>query len=409
MAVEYPDIMGDYIDARERFDAGGLQYICSLEPATIPPGGRTELLFLVQSTLDVLLEVVIRIDVPTRTGRLGGQAVDFRLAQPELPVNIAAGEVGVLRVPITCAPDTPHRSYDIKVTLQTRPQAPGEPIRPPATSGRLGKSLIRDPVGLGIAPVIGVGYVAKPATQQTLKLRVQGDPQETEVDLAPGFETLWTIEDLAAQQTAQREVSDRRVHIRGKLTDEALFAALWHESQTLFEEAGTPLRMGESLFVARALTYTASTFLAQGDWYDALLVPMWMAAIRNDLPTGDALWVVSQVGYEHLLRLSAAVSFGLLDRTMGRPMWSNEEQQGVIDLLSGAVCRRARELPSEFLYLPLILGGLAVAKELKMPKEDLDHSLHLLIQAYQDRADVFEGEIAVVNDLFEQLTLKAKR
>lgn len=409
MAVEYPDIMGDFVDARERFDAGGLQYLCSLEPATIPPGGRTELFFLVQSALDVLLETIVRIEVPTRTGRLGGRTVNFEVVQSELPVNIAAGEVGVLRVPIACAPDTPAKSYEIKVSLETRPQGHGEAIRPPTSPGRLGESLIRDPVGLGIASVIGVGYAAKPSAQQTLKLMVQGEPQSTEADLSPRFETLWTVEDMAPQQTAQREVSDRRVHIRGKLTDEALFVALWRESQTLFEEAGSPLRMGESLFVARALAYTASTFLSRGDWYDALLVPMWMAAIQNDLPTGDALWVVSQVGYEHLLRLSAAVSFGLIDRTMGRPVWSNEEQQAVIDLLADAVCRQGRELPAEFLYLPLILGGLIVARELTMPEEDLNHSLHLLIQAYHDRADVFEGEVAVVNDLFEQLVLNAKK
>lgn len=408
MAVEYPDIMGDYIDARQRFDAGGLHYICSVEPDTVAPGGLTELLFLMQSAVDVPLELVLRVELPTRTGPLG-RPIDFRTAQPELRVNIAAGEVGLLHFPLTCGPDTSTRRYDIRATLKTIPSGPGQAVRAPSSHGRLGKSLIRDPVGLGIAPIIGVGYVAKPETRQTFPLEVIGEPETEEVDLSPSFDTLWTPEELQDQHTAQREVSDRRTHILSKLQADALYAALWQESQLLFKDAGLPLRVGEAIFLARILVYTATTFLNKGDWYDALLVPMWMAAKRNDLPTGDALWVLTQVGYEHLLRLSTATSFGLIDRALGREAWSNEEQRGVIDLLTNTVCKGQGTLPPEFLYLPLILGGLAIARELKMPEEDLHHSVQLLAQAHRDRAALFEGELALVNDLFEQLTLEARR
>lgn len=408
MAIEYPDIMGDYIDARQRFDIGGLHYICTLEPVTIAPGGRTELLFLVQSALDVSLEAALRVDLPARTGRLG-RSVEFRMAQPELRVNFAAGEVGLLHVPLTCAPDTPNGKYDIKATFTAVDSGPGQFVRSTRRHGRLGKSLIRDPVGLGIAPVIGVGYVAEPQTRQSFRLEVVGDPETEKVDLSPSFDTLWTPEEMRCQHTAHREVSDRRPYILSKLSADALYATLWQESQSLFKDAGLPLRVGEAIFLVRILTHTAITFLNKGDWYDALLVPMWMAASRDDLPTGDALWVVTQVGYEHLLRLSAATSFGLIDRALGREAWTNEEQRGVIDLLSNTVCQGQGTLPPEFLYLPLILGGLAAARELEMPEEDLHHSLQLLAQAHQDRADVFEGELALVNDLFEQLMLKARR
>ena len=100
MAIEYPDIMGDYIDAQQRFDIGGLHYICTLEPVSIAPGGRTDLLFLVQSALDVPLEAALRVELPTRTGRLG-RSVKFEMAQPELRINIAAAEAGLLHVPLT--------------------------------------------------------------------------------------------------------------------------------------------------------------------------------------------------------------------------------------------------------------------------------------------------------------------
>ena len=408
MAIEYPDIMGDYIDARQRFDAGGLHYTCSLEPAAMAPGGRIELLFLVQSALDVPLEAALRAELPVRTSRLG-RSLSFTMARPELRINIAAGEVGLLRVPLTCAPDTPGGKYDIKVIFSATPSGPGGTIRPAASPGRFGESLIRDPVGLGIATIIGLGYVANPETRHILPITVAGEPEDTEANLSPDFETLWTTDELQYQQQAQHEVSNRRVHILSNLSADALFATLWHESQVLFQEAGVPLRMGEAIFLTRILTHTATTFLNKENWYDALLVPMWREAIRNDLPTGDALWVVSQVGYEHLLRLSIAMSFGLMDRALGREVWSNEEQQAVIDLLSSTVCRGQGTLPPEFLYLPLILGGLAVAKKLNMPGEDLHQSMQLLLQARRDRADIFDEELAQVNDLFEQLALEARR
>jgi len=408
MTIEYPDIMGDYIDARQRFDAGGLHYICSLEPASIAPGGLTELLFLMQSSMDVPLEVALQISFPARTGRLG-RSVQFETDQPELGINVAAGEVGLLRVPFKCGPDTLHGRYGIKVTFKATASGPGGRIRPLRSQGRLGRSLIRDPVGLGIAPIIGVGFVAEPQTRQILQLEVAGEPVTPEGDLALDFESLWTTDQLPLQRKAQHEVSDRRMHILHKLTADVLYAAFWQESQSLFEGAGVSLRVGESLFLARILAYTARTFLNTGDWADALLVPIWMEALRNDLPTGDPLWVMVQVGYEHLLRLSTAISFGLIDRAMGREVWSNEEQRGVTDLLSSTVCRGQGTLPPEFLYLPLILGGLAVAKEMTLPEEDLDHSLQLLAQAYRDRAAVFDGEVALVNDLFEQLMPAARR
>jgi hypothetical protein len=408
MAIEYPDVMGDYIDARQRFDAGGLHYICSLEPDAITPGGRAEFLFLVQSALDVPLEAVFQVGLPTRTGRLG-RVVRFETAQQELRVNIAAGEVGLLHVPLTCASDTPAGKYEVRVTTEAVVSGPGQLIRSSRSHGRFGESLIRDPVGLGIAPIIGLGYVAEPKMRQSFRLEVTGGAGAKEVDLSPRFDTLWTPEELKRQHAAQREVSDRRLHILAKLSADALYAALWQESQSLFEDMGLPLRMGESLFLVRVLTYTATKFLNHTDWYDALLVPMWMNAIRHDLPTGDVLWIVAQIGHEHLLRLSAAMSFGLIDRAMGRAVWSNEEQRGVIDLLSNTVCRGQGTLPPEFLYLPLILGGLAVARQLKMPGEDLQHSLRLLVQAYRDRSIVFDGELALVNDLFEELVLEARR
>jgi len=38
MATEYPDILGDLVEARERFEVNGVHYMVALEPAQIAPG-----------------------------------------------------------------------------------------------------------------------------------------------------------------------------------------------------------------------------------------------------------------------------------------------------------------------------------------------------------------------------------
>jgi hypothetical protein len=44
MSLEYPDVLGDLVDARQRFENTGLHYQMVLQPATIAPGETTVLL-----------------------------------------------------------------------------------------------------------------------------------------------------------------------------------------------------------------------------------------------------------------------------------------------------------------------------------------------------------------------------
>jgi hypothetical protein len=60
-------------------------------------------------------------------------------------------------------------------------------------------------------------------------------------------------------------------------------------------------------------------------------------------------------------------------------------------------------LPIEFLYLPLLMGGALVMRDLVMEGEDPRQSLQMLAQAKRERAEDFTGEAAETGELFDSL------
>ncbi|MFN2168916.1 MAG: hypothetical protein ACK2U9_21995, partial [Anaerolineae bacterium] len=173
------------------------------------------------------------------------------------------------------------------------------------------------------------------------------------------------------------------------------------ESQERLHEAGLPLHMGEALFLAKILTYTFEYFFKRTDWQDAVLVPAYMLAFRYDLPTDDPVLLVCRADYARMTRLAISLSFGLLRLRTRRDLWIREEQLAVAELVSERV-ERGGLLPAEFLYLPLLLGGVLVSGEVQMPGEKPAQSLALLGQAFRKRAADL-GENPQLVALFQEL------
>jgi hypothetical protein len=143
--------------------------------------------------------------------------------------------------------------------------------------------------------------------------------------------------------------------------------------------------------------------LANGDLQDGLLVPIWELANDYDLPTGDPLWVLRNVGFRHLLRLSVALSFGLVHQALGKHPWSLEERRAVISLVSDSV-EAAQPLPPEFLYIPLLMAAAYISRQITLDGEDSVHSLGLLQKAKAARADVFaDPDLAEAGQIFDRL------
>lgn len=403
MAIDYPDIISEYVDATERYETDGVQIVPYLEQPEIQIGGITNLALFLQSAVDVPVKLTLRPDLP-QTSRFRGTPM-LAVGQQELSVALEPAQVGVLFVPVATTARAKEGRHQLHLNVLVNTEGQPTRVRYAETGGRLQSELIDDVVGLDLARIVGVPYKTTPTDKISISLAVRGkavSPDEAP-KLDTRFQVLWSREDATGQVAALQEVSQRRAIIVDQLQVEPLYVALLVEGQRRFADAGLPLRVGEAVALAKILTYTFRHFMANGDLQDGLLVPMWELANEYDLPSTDPLWVVRNVGFHHLLRLSVAVSFGLVRQALGHHAWNVEERRAVIALISDAVEAR-QPLPPEFLYIPLLLAAITISPQVVMDGEDNANSLMLLQKAKAKRAKVFaDPDLADANQIFERL------
>ncbi len=380
MSSEFPDILGDLVEARQRFEVSGVHYMVALEPAEIAPGETTTLHLWLQNCWDTPVDAVITIGLPAQS------SPTFSVLQRRTDVPLKAAEVGQLTIPITCTVETEPGTYHLPLTFGAKSRTRGLYIRSQKTAGQLGQSLLSFTTGLELASTTSLGFTARTMPEQGLSLQVSGPPQAAPPpDLTPTFVSNWTIDDLAFVGKARQHVNDQRLYLQPQLARQSLYMAFLEESQARFKDAGVPLHIGEAVFVSKILTFAVEYFLKQPDRQDVVLVPPYMLAYRYNLPMDDPVFLIVRADYARIARLAISLSFGLLRQRLKRDVWTKEEQLALADLVSDRV-ERGGILPAEFLYLPLLLGGLLVTNQVQMPGEKPLQSLNLLKTARQQRA-----------------------
>lgn len=401
MSSEYPDILGDLVEARNRSEINGVHYVSALQPSTLAPGETTHLRFWLQSCWDVPVEVAIAITLPAQP------KPTFSIIQKRTDVPLEPAEVGEVAIPITCSADTPPAEYPLLVRIGAKPKERGLFVRSKENQGHLADSDLSFTTGMSLAASMGLGFKARTQPEQTVSLRVAGLPQRGPApNLVPTYLSHWTVEQLPIQGRARKLVNDQRLYLVPQLSRQALFVAFLEESQVRFKDAQLHLQMGEAIFLAKILTYAIEYFFTLPEGQDGILVPAYSLAYRYDLPTNDPVFLVVQADYARIARLACSLSFGLLRRRQRRDIWNLEEQMAVTDLVADRV-ERGGTLPAEFLYLPLLLGGLMVAGKVVLGNENLAQSLDLLAKARQQRSEALAQNPDLVA-LLDQLWQAAK-
>jgi hypothetical protein len=403
MSSEYPDVLGDLIEARQRFEVNGVHYVMALDPAVVAPGEVTRLRVWLQSCWDVPVQVVITVHLPTPP------SPTFSVIQKRTEVPLEAAEVGEVAIPIACAASVEPREYVVPVTIGAKFETRGLYIRSQENKGQLKDALLSFSTGMSLAASMGLGFEARTRPEQELTLRVEGRPLPgASPDLTPTYLSHWTVAELPFQGKARQQVNDQRLYLLPQLKREPLYLGFLDESRERFKDAALPLQIGEAIIFTKILTYTVEHFLKRADWQDAILVPAYTLAHRYDLETGDPIFLIVRADYARIVRLAISLSFGMLRQRLNREVWTMEEQLAVTDLVADRV-ERGGALPAEFLYLPLLLGGLMISHEVQMPGENLVQSLDLFAKARQQRApDLAENpELNALLDRFLQMARSA--
>jgi hypothetical protein len=409
MAIEYPDIVCEYIEARERYESDGVQIVPSLEPAQIPVGGYSVLIVLFQSALDVATEVVIKPELPT-VGRLKAEPL-VEIVEPELHVRLAPAQVGTLYVPVKATAKAREGQYEMWLNVAVKTASRANRVRSPRRTGGFQSELLDDVVGLDVGRVLGVPYTVTPTRRISVPFAVVGHAEGAQKppSTSSKFESLWTIEDAQLQTNACNDLNARRAGILEGLAPEPVYTALFMEGQDRCSKSGSPLRVGEAIAFGKILTFCALHFLGSSSQQDGLLVPMWELALKYDLPTEDPLWVLRHVGFGHLARLSVAVSFGLVARALNSQPWDVEERRALIQEIPDRL-DRGDSLPTELIYVPMLAASTTIASRITVPGEDVRQSLNLLRAAKTARADVFsDPDLTQSSTVFDQLLDAALR
>jgi hypothetical protein len=404
MAIQYPDVMNDLTAAQQRFEAGCVQYLAEFQGGPVPAGGVAQLVVTVQNAVSAPASLAIRCVLPQPKGwlRRRGEAL-FVLQESVLRLELSEGEVGQVFVPVGVSSETPTGSHVFTVQVEAVTREGAQRARPELSESQAMGLEIGPPQGLGIVQFLSWGYEAQRRAEQSVSLSVVAGGAPTEQDLSPRYVSAWTPELWSVVARARTELNDRRLHIMGELVPARLFVDLLKESQAVYKEVGLRLDLGEAIFLAKMLTYTTTYFLRELSWQECLLAPMLAYALAEGLSTVDVRPIVTGVGYPHVVELAVAQAFVLIRRTLGRAPWQIAEQRALRDLI--LQCQSTgSELPVEFLYLPLILGGMVVAHEMTMEGEDVLQSLDRLAAAKNKRAEAFaDPELAQINDVFEEL------
>ena len=410
MADSYPDIMGEFIDAPQRFETSGLQYAGHFDPAKITPGIVSNLFVFLQNTLNVPMGINLKIEIPKTGGFFRGSKPVLHVKRPIIQIKLAEGEAGLLTLPFITTETYETGNYEVVLEPKIATQVKGERIRPPKSQSKLGKSPLLDSItGLGLVGVLGATYVEESVKKGTFPLEIAGELQVTEraPKLDHAYQTIWTPESIGLLKQAFHEIQLRDARLKEVLNPEALYATLYSETTFRFADAGLPLRIGEAIALAKILTYSCQFFLSQPSRRQGLLVPIWERALDGGMDTGDALQVIRTAGYSHILKLSIAMSFGLIAQAMGRQPWSLEERQGVAEHLTENI-EIGENTDEDFLYLPLLMGGTLISGQLTWDGENPKESLALMRKAREARQDLFfDDEMAEANKIYSQILQKA--
>ncbi len=411
MAFEYPDIMNDVLDARRRYESGIVQYLAAPPNDPVPAGNVAQIPVVLQNVMDVPIKVAVRIVLPDLDRKLKRLPQPlFQIFRPDVQFEMAQGEVAELVIPVGVQSHVPPGEYEFAFQIQSEAAQEGLRVRLDHGENRVGDLRIRYPQGMHITQIASWGFEAQKSPRQTFVLTVApaGEPPEG-VDLKPAFNLVWTPTDWDLISEARQEVNERRIYIAPEVTAEALYLRFMQESQTYFGDSGVQLHVGEAIFLAKILTYTVTYLMANAEWQDCLLVPIYAFALAQDHSTDDVLWLLTQLGYTHVVELAIAVSFTLVEDGLGRELWPGSEQRPVREYITECLGNGAT-LPAEFLYLPLMLGGIAISDQMMLEGEDLEESLRLLGKSKAEREDLFaDPDLATLNDAFDRLLAKQVR
>ncbi len=384
---EYPDILG-VVTAGKRYEMATLQCAVGVFPRGAAVAQPFEVLIALQSTVSQPQEVTIELRLPLKDA--AGHRLSFYVPRKQIKLQLGAGEVGLLHLPVVIQPPTPPATgYPLIVRVTGRPVAEARRVRSPG-AGRPPSALSISPFRLDVLREVAFSHDGQAGQ---VRCRFDVIPGQVRVGLSnpePKYEILWTAREHQVDQSRVDESIAIAESLALEMTRGTIFHHLEDATRERFGNAGLPLHPGEVLFITKSLTHVfEDAYQYETDYklYDARWFQWLCSLIVRDPEIAERDLGELAGGELYLAALYDAVwvTLPMVQSWTGRRYGSPQEHRQYADKVVQAVQGNA-PMDLGYAYLPLIMAGVLLNMRVAMRYENQWTSLDMLEEARRGRA-----------------------
>ncbi|MEZ4669792.1 MAG: hypothetical protein R3E39_17950 [Anaerolineae bacterium] len=428
----YPDILG-YITEGQQLTVGVVQAALALRPPLARAARPFSAIILLQNMSDSNVEVTVRLQLPSKDA--GGKQSRFVARDNEANITLLPAEVGYLVMPVMILSDTtPSQSYRIGTDIVVEPLLKPRLIRQPDTGDEINLNYY-----FSLSEEAALRVIALRMLTFTAEKRGRTNILETELTVVPpkemppadsksGWFSLWALgTDSDARPLLERFRGTLALQVLPSFDPVALYRILFPETKTRVSKVYR-IHSVEVHYITKLLVYilqlapkrptmyhypeesfyTVMKLLKKGWPTDGSPIPLpfWCRGLLHMIGMDEQVLENPSLAFQgalylDLLRDGIIHGFRMVSLAAEREVGSESELREYADHVVQTLRRPKHPLNFSEIYLPLVLGGVTVAEDVRLPEEKPLDPLHKLIDVYKSRA---EAERTPDNELIFQLT-----
>jgi hypothetical protein len=443
--MDYPDLLG-YVTEDQRLNIGVIQTALAVRPEIVRAGRFCEVILFVQNVSDAPVDVTVILTLPERDNKK--QKERFVAKVNRLVIGVQPAEVGFVRLPVSIMPDTASGEYKFSVEVNAKALEKGNRIRPaepvPLVKRQIHPRLLEKLDKLRSLTFTGEKRsLIKNVLEISLPL-LAGKP-EAQVDLKPGWVSLWSMLDLKSDPLylIKRYQKEMLEQVLPNIVRMRTYQPLYDETVKRFESAAYPLKPLEASLIARSMALILEYATIQERVFDSPLAtppeeyqikPVINRlsdeyAVENEEPVVLPQWSVAMLraiaqdkraaqfperavvrfAYDELLRDTIKRGFYLIEAATGEDLGSDEDKENyanqVLEKLAGK-----SQMDFTYAYLPLVMSGMVIYDSMLVSGEKLQDIMNQMSEIlYYRRSEINDDNRPVflmAKELLEQALLK---
>lgn len=413
--TNYPDLLG-VITGGPRVNFEDIQCAVTTRPEKIGIGQNFEAILLIQSTVDVDVDVILEFEMPARDAN--NQKGMFFAKSTRIQVGLQPAEVGYITMPAACSPKTtPANNYHIDFKIQAKRMVKqANRVRLPQGGGAFADALLPEHTRQEMQNLRQLRFsidTGGKRNQLQDTFEIVGRASIAKIrELKPDWISLWTMRDYMDDDMLLNQVRPELTQVMPYLKREVIFRPLMQTTQERFKACGYPLHMGEIIFITKLLTLVMEktsqhplSEIKKGE------MPGWLKQMarmffQDKSLANQMLPLLSVHLYPTVVHDAIRHGFMMVKTVLKEDFGSDAEMQEYADTVMKALLTKE---PLDFarVYLPLVAAGVIANPQITMPNENTRDTIHMLSQSQKQRMSERNEENAFIFDIMENLIQRA--